>query len=236
MRCPKETVAFVHGSDGPILRHPCVDVTAKEHALSTYNPICNSCGLILCSINVPQYACPHCATPLLTGAARTSLAAKLELQRDETIAREVADRERAIEAAKKAEGAFPSLLGVASGNVARPSPSPSPARSYSPNPVQPHKVMSLSAKKVIVSSYTTTPNPSRPASRAEAEEEPVRVPPPPKEVAFSRAQRPANRPWQNLDDVDLMYVPLEQPKSDAKEGGRSRKKKKELAEPRKESA
>ncbi|EGO24298.1 hypothetical protein SERLADRAFT_389286 [Serpula lacrymans var. lacrymans S7.9] len=69
--------------------------------------------------------------------------------------------------------------------------------------------MSLNSKtkKVIVSSYTSTPVPSRPVSRAEEEEEePERVPAPPLVPSYT-IKRPPNQPWQNTRGVQAQYIP-----------------------------
>ncbi|KAF8643020.1 hypothetical protein AX16_009264 [Volvariella volvacea WC 439] len=188
---------------------------AREHKLSPWTPICTSCGLILCSLNTPQYpVCPHCSTALLsTVAARNALIERLEQQRDETIAKEIADREREVQRVKQAEGAFPSLSGSSGNNVIK-----------TPQPVhaQQHKVLSLTStgksKKVVVSSYTSTPAQSRPASSGTDKEnmvEEVRVPPPPRQVPTVTGQRDPGRPWQNLLDRDVQYIPLPQKGKDA---------------------
>ncbi|KAJ7686325.1 hypothetical protein B0H17DRAFT_868991, partial [Mycena rosella] len=85
---------------------------ARAHPLSSYSALCRSCGLVLCAINLPQYACPHCTTPLLAPAQRTTLVERLETQIAETLAREAAARERAAEEARRAVGAFPTLGGA----------------------------------------------------------------------------------------------------------------------------
>ncbi|KIK58121.1 hypothetical protein GYMLUDRAFT_45672 [Collybiopsis luxurians FD-317 M1] len=194
---------------------------AREHPLSPYTSICRTCGLILCTINQPNFACPHCLTSLIPGNLRESLISRLEIQLDEIIAKEVAERERAIEEAKRQAGAFPTLSGA--------TPPLSMQKPSAPQP-QTHKVISLGSnsksksksKKVTISSYTTTPVTSRPASRSETEDEEeergvVRIPPPPAEVNFAHSGNvdPA-RPWANLgDEENPVYIALS-----ANEGGR----------------
>ncbi|KAH9941486.1 hypothetical protein B0H21DRAFT_780137 [Amylocystis lapponica] len=68
---------------------------ARLHDLSAYTPICRTCGLVLCTLNLPHFACPHCAAPLHTPSARDALLQTLESQVAETLAREEAARERA---------------------------------------------------------------------------------------------------------------------------------------------
>ncbi|KAJ6610627.1 hypothetical protein B0H10DRAFT_1811297 [Mycena sp. CBHHK59/15] len=173
---------------------------AREHSLSTYAALCRACGLILCSTNLPQFACPHCSTPLLTGSLRDSLVARLESQISETLAKEALLRDRAVEEARRAAGAFPTLA------------NPGGAARGPPPPPQTRTVMSLNSKtkKVMVSSFTTpSPSPSRPASRAESvEEEPTRAPRPPTEVPFAVAAKlDPLRPWKDLSGGGATYVP-----------------------------
>ncbi|KAF9465514.1 hypothetical protein BDZ94DRAFT_1189355 [Collybia nuda] len=175
---------------------------AREHALSPCSPLCNSCGLILCSVNLPQYACPHCASPVVTVTVRNSIVIRLESQISETIAQEKRDREKKLEEARQAAGAFPTLTGQTER---------SSGISPSLNSNQPHKVLSLNSatKKVTLSSYNTTLISSRPSSRAESEEEePIRVPPPPTEVVHSKRHVDRSRPWENLTNSRIGYVPL----------------------------
>ncbi|KII87036.1 hypothetical protein PLICRDRAFT_176843 [Plicaturopsis crispa FD-325 SS-3] len=170
---------------------------ARGHDLSTFNPICRDCGLILCALNLPQYACPHCRAALLTPAARDSLIVRVEEQIADTLSREEDARERAAEEARRAVGAFPTLAGGA----------PTPAGAPAPN--QTHKVLSLNSKtkKVTVSSFTKPP--PRPVSRAEEEieDEPDRLPPPPSEVLYATRKPDPARPWLRLRDENVRYVP-----------------------------
>ena len=171
--------------------------------MSTYTPICFSCGFILCSINLPQYSCPSCFKSLWTDAQRSGIISQIDGELAARIAKEIADAERIAEEARKAAGAFP----VLSGTIAPlPSPSPTPHN----NKPSSYKVMSLTQKKnnkVVVSSYTSAPQPpSRAQSPAEAE--PVRVPPPPNEVEYAKTRPDPARPWQNLTGGGATYVPL----------------------------
>ncbi|RDX47135.1 hypothetical protein OH76DRAFT_1465175 [Lentinus brumalis] len=181
---------------------------ARMHALSTHTPICRSCGLILCELNLPNFACPHCNEALLTPAVRDALIQTLESRIDETLAKEEAERQRAIQEARAAQGAFPTLSASAS-------------RSGTPDvhPVnQTHKVLSLDSKtrKVKVSTYTP-PAVSRAAStekikqqqqQQKPEPEYKRVPPPPPEVSCSSAPlNPHHRPWANTRGLNVTYVP-----------------------------
>lgn len=192
---------------------------ARQHSLSSYTPICHACGLVLCSANLPQYACPHCASPTLKDGTRSVLLAELEIQIAGTIAKELEERERAREEARKAAGAFPAL-GSASGPLTIPA-----LASMPPPPNQSHKVLSLNSKtkKVIVSSYTTTPASSRPASRADTEEEPIRVPPPLTEVSFVKRHPDPARPWENLRGAGARYIPPARVEIDNDSKGSGRK-------------
>ncbi|KAG0705663.1 hypothetical protein DFH29DRAFT_799617 [Suillus ampliporus] len=172
---------------------------AREHDLSPYTSICHGCGLILCAINLPYYACPHCSAVLLSDIARSSLSARLDEEISKQIAKEGEQRERVVQQARDAEGAFPVLPGSATSAV----PSSTPSR-------QTHKVLSLNSKtkQYIVSSYTNTPVSSRPASRAESEEEVHRIVAPPQEVDYVKSTPDRNHPWSNMRMEDLRYVPV----------------------------
>jgi len=66
---------------------------------------------VLCAQQPPHRACPHCAAPLLTPAARDGLIAQLEELRARTLAEEEEERRREEDALRLAEGAFPALGG-----------------------------------------------------------------------------------------------------------------------------
>ncbi|KAH9847591.1 hypothetical protein C2E23DRAFT_871700 [Lenzites betulinus] len=182
---------------------------ARMHGLSSYTPICRACGLILCELNLPNYACPHCGDALLAPTARDSLVQTLEARIDETLAKEEEERQRAIQQARNAEGAFPTLSAAAS-RAGTPGPS---ADAQAAHPVnQTHKVLSLDPKtrKVKVASYTP-PAVSRAASAEkkaakEAEPELIRVPAPPADVVPSSAPS-SHRPWANTRGLNAIYVP-----------------------------
>lgn len=179
-----------------------ISLIARTHDLSPYVKLCTFCGFILCSINLPNFACPSCHSGLLSASASTTLIARLESELAETLAREAEARKIAAEEAQKAAGAFPvlSAKGVA--------PSLPPPPLVAP---QAHKVLSLNSKtkQVTVSSYS--PGPSRPVSRGlperEAEDEPVRVPPPSADVIYARKRVSAERPWENLRGEETLYIP-----------------------------
>lgn len=176
------------------------------HALSSYTPLCRACGLVLCELNLPHNACPSCATPLLSAPARAALIEDLAAQLAATLAREEDDRQRALEQARAAEGAFPTLAGSA-GSSRAGTPDVRPAN-------QTHKVLSLDAKtkRAKVTSYTP-PNLSRTSSvekptKAPQEQEYKRVPAPPKEVVVPTGPPSmATRPWANTRGLNVTYVP-----------------------------
>ncbi|KAJ8694620.1 hypothetical protein PTI98_007278 [Pleurotus ostreatus] len=191
---------------------------AADHQLSSYTPICRTCGLILCSLNQPYWACPHCHTGLLpTSATREAIITRLESQIEETAAREVEEQRRAEEEARQASGAFPTLSANPSTSSLRPSTN------------EPHKVLSLNSKtKKVIVSYNSSPATSRPTSRADVEnkEEVVRrVPPPPAEVSYARQAPDPARPWVNLSIDPIIYLPSPSAQSDSGGPGSSRRKK-----------
>ncbi|KAF8557448.1 hypothetical protein OG21DRAFT_1407142 [Imleria badia] len=192
---------------------------ARNHALSSYVPMCQRCGLILCTLNPPYYACPHCASALLDEREREALVWRLEGELTEQVAKEEAERQRVIEDARAAEGAFPTLPGS---QVARTSRATTPTRT----------VLSLNSetKMVTVSSYSTpTVGLSRPASRVEDREEEERVPGPLGEVNCVTEALDPGRPWRNVRAGDVRYVPLpgETTGDSSKRGRRNGKKGKE---------
>ncbi|KAF9529521.1 hypothetical protein CPB83DRAFT_852265 [Crepidotus variabilis] len=178
---------------------------ARTHPLSSYTPLCYSCGLILCDVNLPQFACPDCASALLSEINRKSLIDQVELDISDTIAKEIEDQERAIETARMAAGAFPTL--------GAPSLAPAETRLQSPHslPVQQtHKVMSLTGSKnrVLVSSFTTKP-PTTPRALQPKDElvEPTvnRISPPHAPPLTTRQPR-GDIPFENLLEGNLEYV------------------------------
>lgn len=175
---------------------------AREHDLSPYAAICRGCGLILCAINLPYYACPHCSAVLLSDIARSSLSARFDEEISKQVAKEEEERLLVAQQARDAEGAFPVLPGSTTPPVLLGTPSRPTA--------QTHKILSLNSKtkKYTVSSYTNTPVSSRPASRAESEVEEIhRVAAPPKEVDFVKRTPDRNHPWSNMR-MKLVYVPV----------------------------
>ncbi|KAI6021995.1 hypothetical protein EDC04DRAFT_2575410, partial [Pisolithus marmoratus] len=176
---------------------------AREHGLSTYVPLCYGCGLVLCNLNLPHYACPHCGESFLDNTRRSALVAQILEELRGQVAKEEEERNRAIEEARKAEGAFPMLPG-ASGTqgVRRPA-----GKGTATSPQSSHKVLSLNSttKKVTISSYTNTPISSRPPSPAP--EEPRRIPPPPREISYVKQPPDPEHSWKNMQFPDLQYIP-----------------------------
>ena len=134
----------------------------------------------------------------MTAAQRESTLHQLDLQLRSTIAQE---KERALEEARKAITAFPSLSGQP----------PARESSLSPPAVVPahtHKVMSLKQNnKVVVSSFTPALVPPPETDGLEEEDEPNRIPPPPSEPLFSRVLPNQDRPWENLIKGASTYIP-----------------------------
>ncbi|KAJ3874115.1 hypothetical protein F5051DRAFT_498528 [Lentinula edodes] len=188
---------------------------ARNHPLSASTPICRTCGPILCNINQPYFACPHCLAWLISENIRDCLVSRIQAQLDQTTAREVAARERAIEEAKQQAGAFPTLYGTIP-----------TAKPIAPQP-QTDKVVSLNSKskKVLLSSYTSTPASSTPASRSETEEEEaaiMRIPSPFTDVNFARGSIDPAPPWANLVNENPEYV---SPPSQGEPASRRRRRK-----------
>ncbi|KAH8081307.1 hypothetical protein BXZ70DRAFT_1002635 [Cristinia sonorae] len=200
---------------------------ARTHGLSPYTPICRQCGLILCSLNRPYFVCPHCTAQLLADPARNTLIASLEKEIEEKLEKEERDRQQAIQDAREAAGAFPSLSGAV--NPLAAPPRQTTQTSLDSHPVnQTHKVLSLNSKtrKIKVESRRTVPAAaaSRPPSRSGdaasvnqvADGVPARVPRPPSDVVVPTKPLSSDRPWARLDNYDVVYVPA--PKAAAASG------------------
>lgn len=105
-----------------------ISQTGRIHPLSTYTPVCHTCGLPLCSLNLPYHPCPHppCRTSLLSStpdpfrAQIQPLVARIETEIRDQLKKEENERVLAAEELRIREGAFPIL---------RPSPSPTPSPS-----------------------------------------------------------------------------------------------------------
>lgn len=162
--------------------------------------------MILCSVNFPQFSCPHCRAALLTLPARNALIESLEKAIADTLAAEEAGREHAVAEAREAAGAFPTLAAAATASGGPLEAQPVP---------QTHKVLSLNSKtkRVIVASYTKAPPPSSQAVKGHiaepVEPEPIRTTAPPAEVPFTTQPPNSERPWLNVrgGGVVVNYVP-----------------------------
>ncbi|KAI6007956.1 hypothetical protein EDC04DRAFT_2498779, partial [Pisolithus marmoratus] len=161
------------------------------------------CGLVLCNLNLPHYACPRCGQSFLDNTRRPALVAQILEELRGQVAKEEEERNRAIEEALKAEGTFPMLPGASGTQGAR-----RPAgKGTATGPQSSHKVLSLNSitKKVTILSYTNTPVSSRRPSPAP--EEPHRTPPPPREISYVKQPPDLEHPWQNMQFPDLQYIP-----------------------------
>nr|XP_018263938.1 uncharacterized protein I303_03814 [Kwoniella dejecticola CBS 10117]OBR86096.1 hypothetical protein I303_03814 [Kwoniella dejecticola CBS 10117] len=91
---------------------------ARVHPLSTYTPICQSCGLVLCTLQLPYLPCPSCRNPLSSPAQLARLILRLENEvelqlESEERERQKVERERLERLAIQAGGgAFPTLPGA----------------------------------------------------------------------------------------------------------------------------
>ncbi|PCH44010.1 hypothetical protein WOLCODRAFT_138749 [Wolfiporia cocos MD-104 SS10] len=176
---------------------------ARLHTLSSYTPLCQSCGLILCTLHPPHFPCPHCASPLLTPDARNALIKSLDAQITDVLAREEEARVQAAEAARRAAGEFPTLSAAAAANSRSTTPVQEAER-------QTHRVLSLKATKIMVSSYAPSRSSSRSGTSTPAREpeerEPERVPPPPSEVVCAPRAPGPERPWENFRGLNVTYI------------------------------
>ncbi|KAJ3570604.1 hypothetical protein NP233_g4295 [Leucocoprinus birnbaumii] len=206
---------------------------AREHPLSQHTPSCPSCALPLCTLNPPYNLCPSpaCSQPLLTTHQITSLLTSLELQLAQILAGEERERQRLIEETKRAEGAFPTLSRSGTSTPTQTVAAPVLRLAHETS----HKILSLTSTpgkstsgkqkiKLISISHTPTPTSSRPASGTStplraAEEEIIRVPPPPTEVEYVKGKPDKDRPWRNAllaaEGREIKYVPP--PKGEGKE-------------------
>jgi uncharacterized Zn finger protein (UPF0148 family) len=138
--------------------------------------MCPHCALPLCNLNPPNNACPHCTSSLFQSPSdRAKVTARIQNQIHDTLSREEAERIQIEEDARKAAGAFPTLL-----SSSNPQPHPTPPRIPAP-PHGQHKVLSLNSKTKRAVLTTTTTRPSPPASTTPsrpASPPVVRIPPP----------------------------------------------------------
>ncbi|KAL7411295.1 hypothetical protein BDY24DRAFT_417100 [Mrakia frigida] len=116
---------------------------ARIHPLSTYTPLCPSCSLPLCVLQLPHLPCPSCFSSLLTPVSRSRLLATLTEELDSLLASEQRERDRLEEIRREnawresAGGKFPVLAaGIVKGTKDRAKAEDAPGR----------KVMSMNAK------------------------------------------------------------------------------------------
>ena len=85
------------------------------HPLSHYTPICPSCGLVLCSLQLPNLPCPSCTKPLLNTVSRERVKRKIQDEINDILSREQAEKDRLEEEerrrleAESGGGLFPTL-------------------------------------------------------------------------------------------------------------------------------
>ncbi|KAF9648866.1 hypothetical protein BDM02DRAFT_3143462 [Thelephora ganbajun] len=109
----------------------------RIHPLSNYTPVCHTCGLPLCSVNLPYFPCPHppCRSSLLSSTPDPCrvqiqpLIARIDNEIKDQLKKEEDERTFAAEELRIREGAFPILR-------ASPSPSPSPSPGNQPSHVR----------------------------------------------------------------------------------------------------
>ncbi|WRT67043.1 uncharacterized protein IL334_004009 [Kwoniella shivajii] len=113
LRILKEGEGKIHQDDNT-LKCFC---QARVHPLSTYTPLCQSCGLVICSLQLPYLPCPSCSNPLSTPAQLARLILRIEGEIESQLAKEEREREQierdrlARLAADAGGGSFPTLPG-----------------------------------------------------------------------------------------------------------------------------
>ncbi|KAJ6553343.1 hypothetical protein B0H19DRAFT_1156221 [Mycena capillaripes] len=164
---------------------------AREHSLPTYSALCRSCGLILCEVNLPQYA---------SGGADCRDAHKGSASA-RACSRRGAPRRRGIPHPRE-----PYL------HTSLPSNGAPDAHSHV------FELKDEESDGLVLQHALTLP--SRPASRAESvEEEPIRVGMPPTEVPFAAAAKlDPLRPWKDLSGGSATYIPA--PNLDGEDDGK----------------
>ncbi|KAA1475571.1 hypothetical protein DENSPDRAFT_883663 [Dentipellis sp. KUC8613] len=201
---------------------------ARSHPLSRFTPLCKRCGLVLCALQRPHAPCPACGAPLLTPPARAALLAQLQAELDDTLAREERARLRALEDARAAAGAFPTLGQAGAGGAGGDAGGLRGAE-------QTHRVLSLDAKtkRVTVASYAPGTPLKRDAGGSGSgsgrgggdgdgdgfgDEGEERVPRPPSEVPHAKGPRETWQRWADLRGPPVAYV--DPPKPRGREGKR----------------
>jgi hypothetical protein len=156
----------------PVLFSPLC--TARIHPLSVYTPLCLSCSLPLCILQLPHLPCPSCSSHLLTPTAKTRLLSTLRSELAQQLAREQAERDRIAEEAREKAwtesggGRFPTLASGIVGGTA------STGATMVKKEESGRKVLSLNGKTGKARVQTFVPKP----------------PPPPPEEIKSRGEKP----------------------------------------------
>ncbi|KAI6007938.1 hypothetical protein EDC04DRAFT_2966252 [Pisolithus marmoratus] len=146
------------------------------------SPFATAAVSCFCNLNLPHYACPHCGESFLDNARRSALVAQVLEELRRQVAKEEEQRNRAIEEARKAEGAFPMLPG-ASGTQGACRPA---GKGTATGPQSSHKVLSLNSttkKKNHVGSL------------------------PLQEISYVKQPPDPEHSWKNMQFPDLQYIP-----------------------------
>ncbi|KAG8722724.1 hypothetical protein FRC08_012603 [Ceratobasidium sp. 394] len=204
--------------DSRVASKPGCFCLARTHPLSPYTPLCNFCGIILCSLHNPALLCPSCSSPLLPPATRNAVLDQLQRELAAQLSLEAEKRAEELRLAEQAEahrsggGQFPTLTGQPD---SRPLQVPTP-----------RKVLSLNSttKKATLSTFIAVPSPpvSNPGSGRTSPAEnrvpaPVQAP-----VALDMTPEmkllARQRPWVDVQDPTPIYVPIEVTKPPSAEG------------------
>jgi hypothetical protein len=131
-------------------------MTARTHPISDTAPICQACGLVICSLNSPSAPCPSCLEPLLPPSALLAMRTRQLGQRNILL-----DQERARLAQQLAEEEeerrkikFPTLASTA-GHLSGSTLTARIQQSYT-RPEESRKVLSLNLGSKKATVHTTT--------------------------------------------------------------------------------
>ncbi|WVF72285.1 hypothetical protein IAT40_007097 [Kwoniella sp. CBS 6097] len=199
----KEKLRIVKEGDGKVDLNEGVKCfcQARVHTLSSYTPLCQSCGLIICSLHPAHLPCPSCAHPISTPAQLARLILRLEVEIENQLAKEErqrqeAERERLARlAAEAGGGAFPTL------NGRTPTPNSTASASAAAGAAAARKVISIGGggagkgkgkgkSTITTTTYKPSPSPSNgngtPASKSRANT------PPPSDIMPRLRYNPIN--------------------------------------------
>ncbi|ORX39792.1 hypothetical protein BD324DRAFT_234906 [Kockovaella imperatae] len=141
----REKLLAVQEGNGKVQAKPYPECfcQARNHPLSSYTPICQHCGLVVCSLHSVYLPCPSCQNLLFSPAQLARILLTIEMDIKTQLAIEKAERD-AIErerqerlVAESGGGAFPTL------NGGPPRPTPVPAAL----PAQERRVLTLGKGK-----------------------------------------------------------------------------------------